>query len=192
MDRNNEIQRSIEQSRVPILPFELTLAKNALKVHVEKQSDLSAKMRDAMNQSSETWHDNAPAEVIANDSRNLAKIAEKTINILGNADVFDYEANPEEGVTLGSLVDVRYGNSPDVTSLVLTGVSRELTPDLAENINNDKKVNVVTLSSPIGKAIFGKSIGQKASFTVGGESTITLTIESIKQISTVSTENTEN
>jgi len=189
MDRNNEIQRSIEQSRVPVLPFELTLAKNALKVHVEKQSDLSAKMRDAMHQSSETWHDNAPAEVIINDSRNLAKIAEKTINILGNADVFDYEANPEEGVTLGSLVDVRYGDSPDVTSFVLTGVSRELTPDLAETINDDKKVNIVTLNSPIGKAIFGKSIGQKTSFTVGGENIITLTIESIQQISAVSTEN---
>ena len=180
--RNGEIQRSLEESKVPILPFELTLAKLALVNHIANQAELGVKMGEAMEQSSETWHDNAPAEAISAASKNLSSAAERTIGVIDKAEIFDYAAEVADGVTLGSLVRVRYGQSDQLSNLLLTGVSRELTSEIAQEIDGLEDVDVITLASPIGQVILGKQAGEQVTFATPNGRTIVLSIESVQQI----------
>lgn len=182
MTRNEEIKQSIENLEVPVLPFELAIAKDAMIGHIASQRELGQKMGEAMNQSSETWHDNAPAEALTAESKTLAKIAERTIGIINSAKVFEYEATDMDEVTLGSIVDIRYGKSSNLDRLVLTGVSRQLTPEIAERIEMTDDTEVITLSSPVGRAIFGKKAGEVTSFTAPNGREISLTIEAVSQI----------
>jgi transcription elongation GreA/GreB family factor len=183
IDRNSEICRSLEESRVPLLPFELVLAQRALVSHVARQSELGNNLREAMSQSSETWHDNAPADALNRESVNLAAIAEQTIKVIRNAEIFDYEEDLSDKITLGSIVTVRYGASRALSALILTGVSREVPDEIIRQLEIDAEdVDVVTLSSPIGRAIFGKSTGDKVVFTAPNGREITLSITSTSQI----------
>jgi hypothetical protein len=54
-----------------ILQFELNRAQNELANLADKQAELGQSMGEAMSQTSETWHDNSCAEIIAQDSRVL-------------------------------------------------------------------------------------------------------------------------
>lgn len=163
-ERNQNILKSIEDGKVPMLPFELTVATNALGSHLDKQSELGKKLGEMMRQSSETWHDNAPAEAIVDESNILAAVAEKTIRTINEADVFDY-SNDDESVTLGSLVEIRYGGDGETRFFVLTGVIIEI----PEEITNTEEAECVTISSPLGVALFDKQKGDKASYRVNGK-----------------------
>ena len=180
--RNDEIRRSIEEFRKPVLPFELTLAKKSLKGFCVDQSTLTDRMSDAMDQSSETWHDNAPAEMVRDDSINLSAAAEGIISVINKADVFDYEADPEEGATMGSLVGVKYRDDKEPYTFFITGISRELTPEIAEQIDVIEGVTVVTVGSPIGKAILGKTEGDLVNFSAPNGRNMSFTVESVRQV----------
>lgn len=187
-ERNNEILSSIESGQIPLLPFELQMAKASLKKFVKQQHDLAVKLGDAMRQSSETWHDNAPAEAISQDSSALVKVAEKTVEIINKAEVFDYNDNSDYGVTLGSIVDVYYNvDIDDTVKLVLTGVSNEIPPNLIkDNANDDsakpEDLNIITINSPVGKAILGKSINDNVKVKLPNGIESSFTIKSIKNI----------
>lgn len=181
-DRNAEIQRTIEAEKIPILPFELELARGAMEKHVKTQEALGREMGEAMNQSSETWHDNAPAEAISQASRTLAETAEQTIRVLKLSEIFEYESSPEDGVTLGSIVAVRYGSSVEQNRFFLTGISRELTPSVAAKIPNVEDIDVINISSPVGRALMGKKAGETTMFTTPNGREIELTIDSVEQL----------
>jgi transcription elongation factor GreA len=183
--RNQKIISAMESGRVPVLPFELELAKNALAQHAVSQRELAKRLGEAMQQSSETWHDNAPADEISHDSRRLAAVAERTIRVLNLGEVFEYGGSPEDGVTLGSAANVKYGNDPESTLLVLTGVSRELPPELSAQLPADMETDIVTLGSPLGSAILGKKIGEEASFDAPNGRTIRIAVEDITQLNPV-------
>jgi transcription elongation GreA/GreB family factor len=181
--RNERIQESIDNEHIPILPFELVTAKAALEGHVKEQRLLSKKLEEAMQQSSETWHDNAPAEAISNDSIILAGSAERAIKLIRDGDIYGYE-HDDEVITLGSLVGVKYGDDPEIVEMFITGVSREL-PDehlLDGKIDTDREVICVTLSSPVGQAIFNKKVGDKVDISVNGRK-IKITIVDVVQYS---------
>lgn len=160
-ERNNNIQKSIEKGRVPVLPFELAIATQALGVHIGRQSELGAQLGLMMQQSSETWHDNAPAEAIASDAMVTAGAAEKIIQLLRDAELFNF-GNDDDSVTLGSLVEIRREGDDTAELLMLTGVS----PDIPEEVTDVKGIKCVTISSPVGKSIFGKKKGDVTTYTV--------------------------
>ena len=163
-ERNQQILKSIEKGKVPILPIELTIATEALGLHIDKQGKLSKQLGEMMTQSSETWHDNAPAEAIANDSKILAASAEQTMRIINNSEVFDY-ANDDESVTLGSLVEIRYDGDDETMLFVLTGATR----GLPEEITKTEGAECITIASPLGAALFDKQKGEKVSYSVKGK-----------------------
>jgi len=183
MTRNNEILQTIEANRIPVLPFELTLAKRAFEGHVQEQAHLSERQFEAMNQSSETWHDNAPAEAIAQASKALSALASHTMRIMSQSDVFEYEASVEDGVTLGSLVAVRYGSSSDTTHFYITGATREVTEEIEAALPEVEDLEIITVSSPVGKALLGAKSGETTDFLAPNGRSIPLHVESVDQIS---------
>lgn len=180
-ERNMRIRKSIENREIPLLPYERELAQRAIKTHATRQEELGKKMGEAMHQSSETWHDNSPAEVIMNDSKLLAAAAQEIIKVIRSGRIFDYE-NDDNRVSIGSLVGVKYEGDDDTTMIYLTGATRELPPqEVLEAIGNGHKnfdnVDCVTLSSPVGQAIFDKPVGETIQLDI--ESGISLTIVTI-------------
>lgn len=175
--RNQLIKEALENNNLPVLPFEIEVAQRAMKIHIEKQAELGKRMGEAMQQSSETWHDNAPAEAIANDSKTLASSAEKTMEIINNSEIFEYVSEAETA-TLGSLVGVTYGDDSEVVFLYLTGVIREL-PSNMHDESHYSDIETVTISSPVGAAIFDKEVGDEVSVQLGNGRQIKITIVSI-------------
>ena len=183
LDRNGRILECIEFARIPILPFELELAKNALQNHIKKQNELGKLMREAMTQSSETWHDNAPADVICGESKVLAQTAEQPNKVINFGEVFDYETNLEAGATLGSLVGVRYDEWDEYINLYLTGSTHVLPPEILETITKpDIETQVITLSGPMGKQILGKQSGDRFNLILENDRKMPITVMSVEHI----------
>lgn len=182
MERNREIQQTIEADRLPVLPFELEIAQRALARHIQEHDKLTVQQFEAMNQTSETWHDNAAADAVTQASQNLAKSAKETNRILNNSDVFEYTANPEDGVTLGSFVTVRYGASDEPDYFYLTGTTRLLTDEIQAALPPTEDINVITVFSPVGKALLGTKVGESTKFTTPADRVIDLHVDAIEQI----------
>lgn len=178
--RNREILHTIEDGGLPVLPFEIDVAKSAMERLVKEQNSLGKSLGEAMNQSSETWHDNAPAEAVSQASITLSALAKPVQHILGRGVIFDYEQGVSEEVTLGSVVSVRFDNSSDCIKYLVTGATREIPEDSSVYEKMSRlNASVITLSSPIGRAIFGAKVGQTVAFDVPKRRQRKVTIDSI-------------
>lgn len=179
MERNERILKTIELNRVPLLPFEHKLAENALQHYIIAQNRLGNLLKESMNQTSETWHDNAPADAINNDSKMLANVAKDTMHILNESDIYDYEDTTVDSVTLGSLVSTHYDNGKQV-AFFITGTTR----DLEEYQDKIPKTGsrVVTVYSPIGRALLGAKVNYSVKFQAPNGRDITIHVDNIRQI----------
>lgn len=126
---------------------------------IEKQGDLAKDLGEAMSQTSETWHDNAPADVINVAGALNAQTAEKLVSVIRDAVVLDYPEN-EEKVTIGSGLGILFPNGNERTVL-LAGHMAGIKEYLAEG------VNAVTVKSPIGEALLGAKEGDTVAYRVG-------------------------
>lgn len=185
--RNELITDALSRGLSPILPFETDTASDLLRNLNAKQEELGATLGDAMRQSSETWHDNAPADAINAESKTVTARALRTINILTNAVVIDYTATEEDGATLGSLVTIYY-DADDMEEVMITGSVRELPNDIDElvkkNATPDIDLSIITVGSPLGIALLGKRPGERAEFAVNGRTT-SVGIVDVKQYQTL-------
>lgn len=163
MSRNESIRRSIQSGEIPILPFERERAEQSFSTLVKLQDELGGHLGDAMNQSSETWHDNAPAEAIRDESQVTASLAKSVIRKLQHGRIFDYETDGTE-VSLGSIVDIQYGHGGEIITTMLTG----MTHDVEELFPDGDEVEGVTITSPVGQAILGLSPGDSTEIVVNG------------------------
>ena len=185
-DRNRMIRQALNDERSPLLPFELELIYRDMRHHIDEQHRLGVVMGEAMTQSSETWHDNAPAEAIADESKILSERAGRVAGLMGARALFDYISSDQEDgcVTLGSIVDIKYMGDDNPERVVLTGVSRELTPEarsVAAAESNDE-VEAVTISSPLGSALLGHVPGDRVEFKGPSGRTVGLVVEAVRQL----------
>ena len=172
--RNNTIRQMIEAGETPMLAFEKQKLLSELLGHVATQGNLTEMLGEAMSTTSETWHDNAQADAIVMQSAILEKQAGDVIQKLHTSRVVDVYEGEHSTVTIGSVAELRLNRSP--MSVLLLGSSREL----PEGMENDELM-VVNMSSPIGRAIFDKEVGEDAHYEVNGRQ-FTVTINSIDSI----------
>lgn len=179
-DRNNAIAELLEEGKLPLLAFEQEHFTDKAEDHKEKQAELSKQLSDAMASSSETWHDNAPAEALYSEASVLTSIAKRTHTALLHGYVQEYPgvAGITEGITLGSVVEVMYQGDDEAEYYILTGNSREL-PMHIQNLLPDK-TSAATISSPIGGALFGSYKDDEVSFKIRDRSQ-TITVKSVAQ-----------
>lgn len=157
-----EIQNLITNGHSPILPFEVDMLRTELSQLGVAQDELSRLLGEAMEQSSETWHDNAPADAVNSQSRILTERAEKIIGELSNATVVEYPNSEETKITLGSIVGIRYKGDEETEDMLLTGVSRNV-PDSMSN-----ELDAITVRSPLGAVLLGRAAGENATYLVNG------------------------
>ena len=149
----------LERQYLPVLPLEGILIQAKFKQLSDKQAEIARDLNDAMSQTSETWHDNAPADV-ANLASNLNAVsAEKLINAMRGAVILDYPQSAERG-TLGNLLHITNGDGK-TRSLFLAGYA----PDIKDYLKPE--IDVITLKSPVGDALIGAEAGEQREYKVG-------------------------
>src|SRR3954467_2351016 len=115
-----DVKQLLKEGRNPILPFERDMLVAELEKLGIEQTDLGRLLAEAMDQSSETWHDNAPADAVNNQARLLTQRAEGLIRNLGSALLLNYP-DPSDGIaTIGSIVQVRYPGESNTDGLFVT------------------------------------------------------------------------
>ncbi|HKR81599.1 MAG TPA: hypothetical protein VJR27_01210 [Candidatus Saccharimonadales bacterium] len=165
----NTLQEIRSSGKQPILPFEETTLRARLDELGVRQRDLGHLLGEVMDQSSETWHDNHAAEMIAADSRGLGDEAEKIIRTLQTAYVASYgSVEPEVpgGATLGSIVDIEFSPG-DTVSMLLTGAISELPEDITVYYPG---MEATTISSPLGAAVLNAQSGAEVTFEINQRS----------------------
>lgn len=170
----DHVETLIAQGARPILPFEQELLDAALRGLDAEQSDLGAQLGEIMAQSSETYHDNAPAEVIAHDSSLLAERASKLVTIMRKIQVIEYPKTSDV-ISLGNTVAATFpGNKKK--QLLITGYCHKKADLPAQHTGNG--LIPVTLSTPVGSALLGATPGQHVTYRVDGKD-FTIGVDSI-------------
>ena len=163
MTRNELIRDAVNKGEIPVLPFELERARLSFSRQISKPEELGRSLGEAMRQSSETWHDNAPAEAIRNESQVAALLADKAIKLLQYGKEFDYETEGNT-VSLGSVVDIRYDKTGNIITTLVTGATYDV-----KDFCGNSDIKGVTIFSPIGKAILDLSVGDSTEVTISNK-----------------------
>jgi transcription elongation factor GreA len=156
MNRNERIMSDIESGFIPISKDEFKLAKDSLSKAIERRKKLTEDFNRAMSESSETYHDNAPAESALLD----LKVAEAEINSLqekiNSAVIYEDEsAISKDIITLGGRVTILYDGEEYPEEV-----------EISSGIISDPSRNTVSLKSPLGKALLGHKSGDFVEFSV--------------------------
>lgn len=177
----DSIRENLRIHKTPILDFELGILRDELAGFGVEQDELSRLLGEAMEQSSETWHDNAPADAINERARMLVPRAEFVIAAINTAVLIEYPTAANATATLGSIVEVRYPRDTEESHILLTGVCRAL-PAFRNREAYAPNLEVVTFQSPLGDALFGQEAGSHVNFTAGGGRSIAIEMGAITQL----------
>ncbi|MBA3757308.1 GreA/GreB family elongation factor [Candidatus Saccharibacteria bacterium] len=182
--RNETIRSSLDAGYIPMLAFEheaLQTELEGLLVHQEEQGSL---LRVAMEQSSETWHDNANQDIIMRESQTTAARGIRTNDTFRRAKVVDYPPEGDE-VTIGSIIEVRFGESLEIENAIITGTAKGL--DIAKAFEDDngpllpEGCTSFTVQSPAGLALLGARTGEVVSYQ-GPKMQVQMELVSVKQL----------
>lgn len=165
--RNDILRQHIAEGKIPLLPFELEILRKRLSTLGAEQKTRGRLMQEARTQSSETWHDNAPADALTAQSQTAT---EQIIGISQTIDVsveVEYPQDSEPAATLGSLVFVRFDGS-DVVPVFISGSVRDVIDIDMLTIPDDSEI--MTLQSPLGSAMLDAKEGDMVTYEVRGRS----------------------
>lgn len=163
IDRVSRIRLILDRNDIPVLPDEKKALEAKLAHLANKQRELGRELGLSMKESAETWHDNAPAEAIATDAHRLSSEAESLIELLSKVSVIEIPSSNFENVTVGSKVQLKFTDLNKTKIILLTGSG--YLPDRVFDEKNHP-LEVISVSSPLGKAILEHSTGDIIEFTV--------------------------
>jgi len=119
--------------------------------------DMGPEIAEALDQSSETWHDNAPFEVLRDRRSAYLNDITNIKAILGNAT--KQVPRTKRGVAgVGSTVEVRNARTGKTHCYYIAGDWTLRTGELHEG------AVVISRQSPLGRALLGKRAGDAAAF----------------------------
>lgn len=151
MARNLEQIASLRGTNFLLLPHELWLVRRDYEEFIKIQEHHGELMGEAMGQSSETYHDNAPAEAVLHEQTVLMRRVQPLQRIFRNHTVIDYPEQGSSDAALGSTVEVSI-NDGEPFGIQIVGY-------LDKRYENDE-VEQATYSSPLGAALLGHSVGE--------------------------------
>lgn len=119
-------------------------------------SETQRRMGEATSQSSETWHDNAPFEVLRTDVAILDRALKDRLSAVSGCQIREYPTQNNGGI-------VDYG-----TDVVIVRDGREFNYKLVGYGDEDTDRNRIRYDSPLGEALIGRSIGDKFTANING------------------------
>ncbi len=163
--RNEVLLNLIERGITPLLPFEADFLHQEFSQLVEVQRKNGRRLGESMQDSSETWHDNAAADQINAESLGIARQADALTQRLNGGFVMEYPSDQEEEATLGSVAFVDFGDG-NKEPMLITGAVTELVDPAGIGLPDN--CEVVTVKSPLGQALIGRRAGETTSYEVNG------------------------
>lgn len=139
----------------------------------KKRKDLAAHIRESMRQSSETWHDNAPAEALFGEMKPLDTLESKFTIAKRHLTLVEYPEPSLKQVTIGSRVGCLIAQ--DSFYLDITG-------NLPVTLETDGDVESGSVVAPMPNALLGAKAGQAVLATIN-ERIIEIDVISVDQTS---------
>ncbi len=115
----------------------------------EQLSEVQKKMGEAASQSSETWHDNAPFEVLRADVAIFDRRLKDELAAVVGCQIREYPQQVTGGI-------VGYG-----VNVVIIRDGKEFSYKLVGYGDEDSDLNRIRYDSPLAQALIGRSIGEK-------------------------------
>lgn len=160
--RKPNLIRSLEDinERVDyLLPHEVDMLSRQLEDTELELRRLGELKNEAMHQSSETWHDNAPADAIRHEAQIFLKQRSRISQILTNRSVLDYPTQETPFATIGSRVTLSL-NGSDAFQIDIVGVQP------GKDVSDE--LDVCSYRAPLAKAVIGKIKGEFAEADING------------------------
>lgn len=150
------------------LPHEMAYFDRQFDWLVKQQTAHGEGLGEAMAESSETFHDNAPAEAIISDQEVLVNEAKKLRIIVNKAVLVEYPKPEQDYLTLGSICMLSWdGDEPE-----LCYIAGE--PNGYRNLDLGFDILPVSANSAIGSSVIQRSVGEVVDVQLpqGGHSAI--------------------
>jgi transcription elongation GreA/GreB family factor len=159
MAGNLEHMASMSGSNFLLLPHELWLVQRDFDAFVQLQAHHGEALGEAMGQSSETYHDNAPMEAVLNEQTVLMRRVQPLQRIFRNHAFVDYPEATSTAVAMGSTANVSIdGGEP--FSIQLVGY--------LDGEYDDDDIEQATYASPLGEALLGHHAGDTVDAEIHG------------------------
>ncbi len=123
---------------------------------------LGPEFQAAFSQTSETWHDNAPFEVVRDKQSNLSAERQSLKDVLRNS-TLKQPSNKKDTVDTGRIVTIKDLKKDKVKSYFLAGDWTAF----AGKPHTNSEATIISRRSPIGNTILGLKTGDKFSFRGG-------------------------
>lgn len=158
------------------LPHEKRLLSAQLQDIEAYRHNLAKDIAQAMEQSSETWHDNAPADVLFSDLKQIDKKEMKLLAASRELITVAYPTEAVDFVTIGSRVLCDIGG--DQFFLDILGNIPVNGPEI-ENVDQG------TIAAPLPRSLLGKKTGEVATADINGRQ-VTISVVAIDQLAQAS------
>lgn len=179
-DRNSWLKKELERGVTPIADFEVAVLRDNFQALASEQSRNAVMLGESMQDSSETWHDNAAAEMINAASFGLSSQAGALAKIINEVPLCEIPNSDHEVATLGSIIFVLFDDTDDTPEpFLLTGVTNDLPSPLQDQL--PQGCEAVTLRSPLGIALLGCKSGDSITYQANGRD-LTVHIHHIAQL----------
>jgi hypothetical protein len=164
--RNLRIKAKLAAGFLPVLPFERAIIERQLEAVKEEQDDMGRELSVVNHQSSETWHDNFAANEVERYSKVVHTKGTRLVDTLSRTVEFGLPPEGDE-VTLGSFLELKFGDSDTLETAFLTGTSSDMDVICREVELEDYEITPITLKSPVGSALLGSRAGETVQYMVG-------------------------
>ena len=140
-----------------LLPEDKAWLESRLSELEQKIKDLGPEFHEVLNQSSETWHDNAPFDAVRDKQSLLyAEYSHLKFILLNSHKVSAHSSN---SVAIGSHIEMTSGGK--TRRYYVAGDWTHMT-----GRQNGSGATVVTAKSPLGEAVIGAKLNQETKFGV--------------------------
>lgn len=170
------MHETAQSAVVYLLPHEVELMNGRFRTLEEKHIEIVDVFADAMEQSSETWHDNAPADAARDAATVLSWEARQLVTIAKNYEVVDYPPIDSHQVAIGSRVRLSVnGSSP--FSIDIVGASL-----LGRNalVGDGEEIEQVTYNAPLATLVLGHPEGKSFEGELNGK-TVSIVLLGVDQ-----------
>lgn len=140
-----------------LLPHEVEVVQKELASLAVIQAYHGELLGEAMNQAAETYHDNAPAEVVRDDQEVLMRRAKPLLHMLKHHVIIPYPETDDPNVQIGSRVTIKIENLDETFKVDIVGF-RPNNPDEEEG------VDMLSYEAPLAEALLDHTAGDVVVF----------------------------
>lgn len=136
-----------------ILEEDKNLARQRIAEIEREILELGPAFHDALNQTSETWHDNAPFDALREKQALLAAELQSLKEVLSKSST-NLPRNTADRVSIGSKVELEHATKKSRHNYLLAGHWSFRTGQTHQD-----NAMIITCQSPLGESLLGKALG---------------------------------